>query len=512
MLAKIGTVAFQGIEVVDIDVQVQMTSGALPSFTIVGLADKAVGESRERIRNALHAIGLALPPRKITVNLAPASMQKEGTHYDLPIALALLSAMGVIDPCHLEQFNAMGELALDGTVSPVPGILPGAFRTLNRDRKFICASASGPEAAWIMGLEIVAAPSLLALVNYFKGTQVISAPVVKKGIFPPFPLDFSEIKGQLFSKRAMEIAAAGGHNILLVGPPGAGKSMLAARLATILPALAPEEALEVSMIYSVAGLLPEGNLIYNRPFRDPHHSASLPSLIGGGLKARPGEISLAHKGVLFLDELPEFSRAALESLRQPLETRRAVVSRANCHISYPAQVQLVGAMNPCRCGYLADLERQCSKAPLCGRDYQAKISGPLLDRMDMHVSVPAVSLGDLQKLGPGEESSVIQKRVIKARKVQEDRFQSYSKTKGSPLSTSSGFLNALLGGRHLEEIVMADTEALDILNRATDKFKLSARSYYRLLKVARTIADLEENARVQRPHVAEALSYRQFGV
>lgn len=504
MLAKVWTVAFHGIDVLDIEVQVQITSGAIPSFAIVGLADKAVGESRERIRNALHSIGLDLPPKRITVNLAPASVAKEGTHYDVPIALALLAAMGVIDKHHLSGCTAMGELALDGTLAPIPGILPGAFRTFNAGRPFICPHASGREAAWIMDLEVIAAPSLLSLVNYFRGSQVLSPPSAPTFIEPNTLIDFSEVKGQSMARRVMEIAAAGGHNVLMVGPPGAGKSMLASRLPTILPPLEPEEALELSMIYSVAGLLPDGQLLYNRPFRDPHHSASLPALIGGGIRARPGEVSLAHKGVLFLDELPEFGASVLESLRQPLETRRAVISRANSHVVYPAHVQLIAAMNPCRCGYLADIARACSKAPMCGRDYQAKISGPLLDRIDMHISLPAVLPTELRAISPGESSRDIRNRVMHARLIQKKRFQEHPKSS----KNLHEFLNASLSGDILDDLATPSSDAHDLLHRAAEKFALSARSYYRLMKVARTIADLDGSPSVERPHMAEALSYR----
>jgi magnesium chelatase family protein len=501
MVAKIWTVAFQGIDTLDVEVQVQMTNGSLPSFAIVGLADKAVGESRERIRNALHAIGLSLPAKKITVNLAPAHVQKEGTHYDLPIILALLGSMGVLNKEELLQCTAVGELALDGGLASVPGVLPAAFQTYTQNRKLICPSHSGSEAAWIKDLEVVAAPNLLSLVNYFKGNQVLSAPEALVASAPSSDVDFSDIKGQLVAKRVLEIAAAGGHNVLLLGPPGAGKSMLAKRLPTILPCLEPEEALELSMIYSVAGLLPEGRLLHDRPFRDPHHSASLPALVGGGIKARPGEISLAHCGVLFLDELPEFSRGALESLRQPLETGQVSVARANVHVTYPAKVQLIAAMNPCRCGYMLDATRACSRVPLCGRDYQSKISGPLLDRIDMHISIPAVTPVELNAMERGEGSASIKRRVEGARRVQRARYE---------MAEAKSFTNAELAGPLLEEMASPTEEGKKLLNQAADKFKLSARSYYRILKVARTIADLAHSETLEYPHVAEALCYRQM--
>ena len=434
MVSKIWTVSFQGIEVIDIEVQVQMTNG-LPAFSIVGLPDKAVAESRERIRNALHAMGLALPAQKITVNLAPASVQKEGSHYDLPIALGVLAAMRILKKDELMEYTAVGEVSLDGTLLAVPGILPAAFQSYLKKRRFICPAMCGSEAAWITNLDIIPASSLLSLVNFFKGNQVIAPPTPK--VATPYPklIDFKEVRGQHTARRALEIAAAGGHNLLMSGPPGAGKSMLANRLPTILPDLEPAEALELSMIYSVAGLLPEGRLLQQRPFRDPHHSASLASLVGGGHKARPGEISLAHKGVLFLDELPEFSRSALESLRQPLESGKVVVSRVNAHIAYPSDIQLVAAMNPCPCGYLGDIERGCRRAPLCGKDYQKKISGPLLDRIDLHLSLPAVPPQELVKLREGESSHTIKERVGEARQIQKHR--------------NNGLLNSRLSGTQL---------------------------------------------------------------
>ena len=349
MVARVNTVAFQGIDVIGVDLQVHIGAG-LPSFTLVGLPDKTVGESRERVRAALAALGLALPARRITVNLSPADLLKEGSHYDLPIALGLLAAMGVIEPDRLARYVALGELARDGALTAVAGVLPAAMAAHGLGRGLICPAASGGEAAWAggaaLGLEVLAPATLVALLNHFKGVQMLAPPQARTQEAGAAGPDLADIKGQESAKRALEVAAAGGHHLLMVGPPGAGKSMLASRLAGLLPPLDAGEALEVSMIHSLAGLLNDGRIASRRPFRDPHHSASLAALVGGGARARPGEISLAHLGVLFLDELPEFQRASLESLRQPLESGRAVVARANAHVTYPARVQLVAAMNP----------------------------------------------------------------------------------------------------------------------------------------------------------------------
>ncbi|MEA1937942.1 MAG: YifB family Mg chelatase-like AAA ATPase, partial [Pseudomonadota bacterium] len=424
MVARIQTFAFQGIDVLPIDVQVQMTGG-LPAFSVVGLPDKAVAESRERVRGALHALGLALPPKRITVNLAPADVIKEGSHFDLPIALGLLGALDVLPLDILASFAALGELALDGGIRAVSGVLPAAINAREHDVGLICPESCGGEAAWAGEMDILAAPTLLALINHFKGAQVLPEPVARLSDDTTTHPDLYDVKGQEIAKRALEIAAAGGHNLLMIGPPGAGKSMLASRLPGLLPPLTAREALEVSMIHSVAGLLEGGRLMRARPFRDPHHSASLPALIGGGMRARPGEISLAHRGVLFLDELPEFARATLESLRQPMESGRAVVARANHHVTYPARFQLVAAMNPCRCGYLDDPERACARAPKCAIEYQSKISGPLFDRIDLHVDVPAVSAADLTLPPPRENSADVAARVAAARVVQTERFAAF---------------------------------------------------------------------------------------
>ena len=505
MVARVNTVAFQGIDVQPVDVQVQISNG-LPAFTIVGLPDKAVAESKERVRAALHALGIALPPKRLTVNMAPADLAKEGSHFDLPIALGLLAAMGVIPKEELEEFLVLGELSLDASIRAVTGVLPAAMYAAGNDNKLICPSSCGGEAAWAGSLDILAPKDLLQLINHIKGTQVMGRPEARltsqDGRTGP---DLADVKGQETAKRALEITAAGGHNLLMIGPPGSGKSMLASCLPGILPPLSPREALEVSMIHSLAGSLPDGGLLQQRPFRDPHHSASLPALIGGGHRVKPGEISLAHNGVLFLDELPEFSRGTLEALRQPLETNEALVARANAHVRYPAKFQLVAAMNPCRCGHLGDPDLECTKAPRCASDYQAKVSGPMLDRMDLHVDVPAVTLSDLNA-SAGERSAAVAARVAAAQELQHQRFQALG---------VEGTLNAHADGADLEKIAVLSSEAKALLDKAMETSKLSARGYYRILRVSRTIADLSavdfgqafEN--IEKIHVAEALSYRR---
>lgn len=502
MATHVATVSFQGIEVQPVDVQCQLSNG-LPALTVVGLPDKAVAESRERVRAALQALGLTLPPKRITLNLAPADLQKEGSHYDLPIALALLLAMDILPMEELCRYMALGELGLDGQLAPVSGVLAAAVAAAASDRGLICPAAQGAEAAW-SGTEILAPSGLLGLINHFKGQQILARPVPRLADDGTLPPDLVDVKGQETAKRALEVAAAGGHNLLMIGPPGSGKSMLAARLPGLLPPLEPAEALEVSTIHSLAGQLAEGRLLRRRPFREPHHSASVAALVGGGQRARPGEISLAHLGVLFLDELPEFQRGALEALRQPLENGRVTVARANAHVSYPARVQLVAAMNPCKCGYLGDARLGCARAPKCGADYQARISGPLFDRIDLHIAVPAVNPADLSLPPPRETSATVAARVAGARALQAARF-----AEAAPERTIR--CNAEADGALLERCSPIDGAARRLLMDAAERFHLSARGYHRVLKVARTLADLAGSNAITRIHIAEALSFRRIG-
>jgi magnesium chelatase family protein len=502
LVERVNTVTFQGVDVREIDVQVQISPG-LPRFDIVGLPDKAVGESRERVRGALHAIGLSLPSKRVTVNLAPADLVKEGSHFDLPIALGVLAAMGVFPSEELQHFTVLGELSLDGSIRAVAGVLPAAINAAASEQGIICPKDCGGEAVWAGDLEVLAPPNIVALLNHFKGTQILQRPQPQMTDTDTRHLDLSDVRGQETAKRALEIAAAGGHNMLMVGPPGSGKSMLAARLPGILPDLTPAEALEVSMIHSIAGALEGGRLIRRRPFRDPHHSASTPSIIGGGIKAKPGEISLAHHGVLFLDELPEFQRQALEALRQPLEARRALVSRVNYHVTFPAKFQLIAAMNPCRCGHVDDASLACGKAPKCVLDYQARISGPVFDRIDIHVDVPAVSAADLSLPPARESSATVALRVDAARQRQAERFKQLD-------APAHVFTNSDADGDLLMEITKLDPRAQALMTSAAEKMKLSARGYTRVLRVARTIADLGGSTGIESSHLAEALSFRRL--
>lgn len=502
MVSRVQTVAFQGIDAVPVDVQVMIAPGKL-NFSIVGLPDKAVAESRERVQAALHASGLSLPPKRITINLAPADLPKEGSHYDLPIAMGLMAALGAIPSDVLSDYVVIGELSLDGSLAPIAGALPAAIGANALGKGLICPERCGGEAAWAdREMDVLAASSLIALANHFRGTQVLSRPIPAIAqSTTPMP-DMVDIKGQETAKRALEIAAAGGHNLLMVGPPGSGKSMLAARLPGILPDLGPAELLEVSMIASIAGDLTDGKLTNRRPFRSPHHSASMAAMVGGGVRARPGEVSLAHNGILFLDEFPEFSPQVLDSLRQPIEAGETSIARANHRITYPSRIQLVAAMNPCRCGMAGEPGFTCKRGDRCASDYQSRISGPLLDRIDIRVEVPAVSAFDLINRQSGETSATIGARVLTARNMQSARFQEM----GLECLTNSQLPASLA-----ETISAPDEAGAALLSEAAQSMKFSARAYHRILKVARTIADLDGQEQVNRLHIAEAIAYRCAG-
>jgi magnesium chelatase family protein len=500
MVSRVSTVAFQGIEAVPVDVQVMIAPGKV-GMQIVGLPDKAVAESRERVQAALHATGLSMPAKRVTINLAPADLPKEGSHYDLPIALGLMAAMGAIPADALSGFVVLGELALDGTIADVAGVLPAAIGANAQGRGLICPSACGPEAAWaVTDVDILAPNSLIAAANHFRGTQVLSRPnpAIHRMESAGLP-DLADIKGQETARRALEVAAAGGHNLLMSGPPGSGKSMLAARLPSILPPLEPRELLEVSMIASIAGQLAGGKLSDRRPFRSPHHSASMAAMVGGGARARPGEVSLAHHGVLFLDEFPEFAPAVLDSLRQPLETGECMIARVNHRVSYPARIQLIAAMNPCRCGMAGEPGHRCARGPRCQSEYQARISGPLLDRLDLRIDVPAVSAADLVRPERSETSAMVAERVAGARAIQRERYSQL----GMPLATNAHCSPALI-----ERVASPDTSGVALLADASEKLGFSARAYHRVLRVARTLADLDGSLKVGRIHLAEAISYR----
>ncbi|MEI4473165.1 YifB family Mg chelatase-like AAA ATPase [Frigidibacter sp. MR17.24] len=501
MIARAHTVAFDGIEARAVEVQCALSPG-LPAFSLVGLADKAVSESRERVRTALAALGIVLPSKRITLHLSPADLPKEGSHFDLPIALAVLAALEVVPGEDLDGVLAIGELSLDGRLEPVAGALPAAMAAAAEGRGLICPAASGAEAAWVGATAVHAAATLDQAIRHLTGAAPL--PPARPGEIAAAPPehDLAELRGQERARRALEIAAAGRHHLMLVGPPGAGKSMLARCLPGILPPLSPAEALETSMIQSLAGELRAGGISRLRPFRQPHHTASPAAIIGGGRAGRgspgPGQISLAHNGVLFLDELPEFARGVLETLRQPLETGEVVVARANAHVRYPARVLLVAAANPCRCGHLADPAQACARAPACGEDYLGRISGPLLDRFDLRIEVPPVPWADLDAPAQAEPSAAVAARVAAARALQAERYA----------ATPEARLNADAGPALLDRFALPDAEGRALLGRAAERYRLSARGYHRVRRVARTIADLDGAEAVGRSHVAEALSFR----
>jgi magnesium chelatase family protein len=500
MVSRTYTVAFEGVEARPVEVQCAVTPG-LPAFSIVGLPDKAVSEARDRVRAALSALSIALPSKRLTINLSPADLPKEGSHFDLPIALALLAALGILPDDAVESVTSLGELSLDGALVPVIGALPAALAAAEEGRSLICPEASGAEAAWVDAAQVIAPASLLHAIQHLTGQMPL--PPAKPGEVraESGSRDLRDVKGQERAKRALEIAAAGRHHMIMIGTPGSGKSMLAARMPSILPPLSATEALETSMIHSLSGLIEEGGISRVRPFREPHHTASMAAIVGGGRSAKPGEISLAHNGVLFMDEFPEFPRAVLETLRQPIETGEVVVSRANAHVRYPCRFLLIAAANPCKCGYLFDPARACARVPICGEDYLGRISGPLMDRFDIKLDVPPVSLSDLDLPAGGASSSEVAETVAKARAVQAERFA----------EVDTMHLNADAEGTLLEEIAAPDEEGRSFLLKAADKFGLTARGYHRILRVARTIADLEGSHGVRKPHIAEAVSFRVNG-
>lgn len=504
MLAKVYSSTPIGIDGHRVDVEVDIAYG-LPAYTTVGLPETAVKESRERVKAAIVNSGYRFPDDRITVNLAPAAIKKEGTGFDLPIALGILCAAGVIPQETLSDYLVIGELSLDGRIKAVNGVLLAALAAkAHASRGVIVPRANGGEAAVIGDLPTYAPRTLAEVVEFLCGDLALK-PVtdVAHAAFDGVPgegLDLQDVSGQALVKRALTIAASGGHNLMMIGPPGSGKTMLARRLATILPPLLFEEALETTKIYSVAGHLEQQqSLVSQRPFRAPHHTISDAGLIGGGSHPRPGEVSLAHNGVLFLDELPEYRKNVLEMLRQPLEDRKVTIARAALTVTYPADIMLVAAMNPCPCGYSGDSSHECRCTPLQIQRYRGKISGPLLDRIDIHVEVPAVAYRHLKNHQPGEASTVVRQRVVMARRKQTRRLKSHGR-----------FCNAQMGSRLIRQYCPLDTAGERLLEAAMDKLGLSARAHGRILKLARTIADLEGVQEIQSPHIGEAIQYRSL--
>ncbi len=505
MLVKTFAAAVQGINAILVTIEVNISQGI--RFFLVGLPDNAVKESHERILSALQYNKISVPRRQVVINMAPADIRKEGSAYDLPLAIGMLAANETIDSAKLEHYVLMGELSLDGTLKPVKGVLPIAILAREKGFKgFILPKENAREAAVVNDLDVLGASNITEVVEFFNNQRELEPTVVntREEFYAhanAFDIDFADVKGQENVKRALEIAAAGGHNIIMVGPPGAGKSMMAKRIPTILPPLTLHEALETTKIHSVAGKIDSNtSLMAQRPFRNPHHTISDVALVGGGTFPQPGEISLAHNGVLFLDELPEFKRQVLEVMRQPLEDRKICISRAKFAVEYPASFMLVAAMNPCPCGYYNHPTRDCVCSPGMIQKYLSRISGPLLDRIDMHIEIVPVPFDKLSEAAPAEPSATIRERVIKARQVQEARFK----------DVQGVYCNAQMSSKMLRKYCAVDAEGQQLLKAAMLRMNLSARAYDRILKVARTIADMARSEQILTEHLAEAINYRNL--